>query len=375
MSRAGAIAGAVFDTNGAPMRGMSVELRRYTSRDGTPAIAKMPRILMVVGGVLRTGLTDEQGRYRIFGIPPGDYVVVAAWPPGDSGAATATPEDVARARADARAGSSQPQGGEAGRIGSIGGKAAPTPAVPLADPALEVFYPGTTNPSNAERVHISTGSDIPNRDIHLVAERGARVTGTVRLESGTVKWNWSIALARTDIVVEQHPTFRELDRFTASNLPAGRYAIIGRTWSATRDPETHLWGRTDVEVGTDDIDGVELVLRPTAFLRARVVVGDGNSQPGSTPLLVRLERADPGYPPDQLGFTNVGVSRVEADGTLTLVGIAPGRYRLALVDGSGESVPWVVRSISIDGVDLVDNILDVARGGSLGDAVIRVGAR
>jgi hypothetical protein len=247
--------------------------------------------------------------------------------------------------------------------------------VPLADPALEVFYPGTTNPSNAERVHISTGSDIPNRDIHLVAERGARVTGTVRLESGTVKWNWSIALARTDIVVEQHPTFRELDRFTASNLPAGRYAIIGRTWSATRDPETHLWGRTDVEVGTDDIDGVELVLRPTAFLRARVVVGDGNSQPGSTPLLVRLERADPGYPPDQLGFTNVGVSRVEADGTLTLVGIAPGRYRLALVDGSGESVPWVVRSISIDGVDLVDNILDVARGGSLGDAVIRVGAR
>jgi hypothetical protein len=67
----GAVGGRVLDENGQPATAVPVQLVRavYTAQG---------RSLQTVG----TGAADDRGEYRVFGVPPGHYYVLAGTPPG-----------------------------------------------------------------------------------------------------------------------------------------------------------------------------------------------------------------------------------------------------------------------------------------------------
>jgi hypothetical protein len=68
LARGGAIAGAIVDGAGEPFQGVLVRAMRLREVGG--------RTVATAAGWAR--LTDERGRYRIFGLPPGAYFIVAS---------------------------------------------------------------------------------------------------------------------------------------------------------------------------------------------------------------------------------------------------------------------------------------------------------
>ena len=71
LRRGGAIVGQLVDEFGEPVEGVGIEvLRRVPTGDG-------PRWTAVGRGVFRNGQTDDTGAFRVWSLPPGQYVVAA----------------------------------------------------------------------------------------------------------------------------------------------------------------------------------------------------------------------------------------------------------------------------------------------------------
>jgi hypothetical protein len=374
MSRGGVVTGVVFDEAGIPLKGAGVGLRPYEIRDGVAVISRN-RIYVPVGG-MKSVESDDQGRYRIFGVPPGDYLVATQKPARQGIASDLSPEDVTRARADVAARPAVQSGAPGQRPVPVENEPVRRRTASTARQPLEVFHPSTTDPMSATRIHVSAASDTSGKDIQLIAEYPVRVTGTVRVETGSLRANLVVSLVRMDVLTDGSLLAYAVrdNAFTASDVPPGHYAVIARTAPSVRDPDAYLWGRTDIQVGAGDIEGAEVVLRPTARLRVRVVRADGGSL-GPTPILVSVTPVDRSVILDSAPVAAGTTSRVAADGTLLLMGIVPGRYRVSVASGSNEPVPWIVQSVAVDGVAVGDSILDIQRSDTPGDVVVRLGTR
>ena len=68
MARGAVITGAVRDTQGEPQPGVIVRVLRFVTKDGHGQLERPP-------GILEDAVTDDEGTYRVYGLPPGDYVV------------------------------------------------------------------------------------------------------------------------------------------------------------------------------------------------------------------------------------------------------------------------------------------------------------
>jgi hypothetical protein len=66
LTETGAISGRIFNGNGLPFPNVQVQALKYGYEDGR-------RVLRTVRAIL----TDDLGQYRIFWLPPGEYVVMA----------------------------------------------------------------------------------------------------------------------------------------------------------------------------------------------------------------------------------------------------------------------------------------------------------
>src|SRR5687768_11509480 len=71
LARGGVIAGRIVDDGGEPVSGTMVAAMRYQFVQGT-------RRLVPANGEGSTDRTDDQGSFRLFGLPPGDYYVSAS---------------------------------------------------------------------------------------------------------------------------------------------------------------------------------------------------------------------------------------------------------------------------------------------------------
>lgn len=362
MRRGGVVTGVAVDESGAPVSGISVRLRRVEVRDALSSVNRnggsSPAGAMV-------GQTDEQGRYRIFGVPSGDYLIVAQWPTRGYAPELAT-DDVEKARTEVRTPRSLVQRGQAGSVSS----AEVTPAsvarvLTRARQLVPVFYPDAVNPANARPVHVSIENETAGCDIQMVITRAVAVSGTVQTESGPFHGYVPVRFEALDGYGSSSG-----DSFTGTfrndGVAPGRHALIAEWHPQSRDPAAHRWARVEIEVGSRDLEGVDLVLGPTAWLRTRVLAGDGAGLP-SEPIGVRLDPMTPARKGD--------AARASTDGAATLVGLAPGRYRFAVFALAKPQSVWDLRSVSLNGVELRDGILDVERAGSLGDVVIRLGTR
>lgn len=280
---AAAISGRVVDEDGDPLVYARVSLMRYRYVRGKRQLAE--------GG--GSAMTNDRGEYRLFGVPPGRYYVSAAY-----------------------------QGRMMGMPLLSGARRVPGASYPT------TYYPGVLDPEQAMAIQIKPGEERSGIDFRLSPVQAVSVSGrVVAAATGRPVVDVGVTLVpRTEgfspLIAR---SFQRADpatgRFTLNNVRPGSYAL----GAFYRDGEVELYARQEIEVGSNDVEGVELVLSPGTRIQGRVAVEPGGGSLKLDEARVYLEPLE-----EDLGFGRFGDGRIKEDGTFELRNLAPGRYSVRL---------------------------------------------
>jgi hypothetical protein len=346
--RAAAISGTLTNEAGEPVAGVAVAVWRwgYTRHTGDRTLV----------GVSYGVATDDRGRYRIFGLLPGQYVVATTGeePPRSGPQSSQPPDDVIRVITHADV--------EVVRQSLV----APPPKTLLrANPTL-TFFPGVVGPSDATPVSIVSGQERTSVDFTVRTAPLARISGTVSVAN---------AIGSNDISVLL--TAKGLRRLTSSfgvvmvaGADRGQFALVGvqpgdyvlRATGTVNKVPAYAW--QELTVNGRDISGVTLTLQPGVPVSGRVqFTGQPPFEVGSQ---IRLEIREV----DDIPYGRRGPAATPArDGRFSFAALAPGRY---LIEGGvGGQTGWWMRSAIVDRVDAVDVPIDVADT-ALTDVVVTI---
>lgn len=307
LQRMSVITGRVIDELGDPVSDATVysmQLRYFQGR----------RQLVPVGTL---GIrTDDAGQYRLLGLPPGDYYVLASlresWP------LETDPTQV---------------------FGYI-----PT------------YHPAAVNVAEAQRIRVALGQEVSAIDVQLVPGRTAKVSGVAMSSSGVPVAGETVSLSlevrgptmMSTMSVASAKTAGD-GTFTLTNVPAGDYRLSVRATG----PAPQEQGDLMVSVAGSDLEGVTVVTGAGGTFRGTVVREDGATL--SPPLDRLVVRAQPIAGPSRVGTQTAENGRVARDGTFETRG-ALGPTLLSVSPLSGG---WVVKSIEHDGRDVADAPFDV----------------
>lgn len=364
MPRGGVIAGTITDADGQPATGVTVTAGTYRYQAGAGERRLSP------AGV-NSGTTDDRGTYRIFGLPAGDYVVMALVRPAVPAAGdlqVISEAEIRRALADVRErqSRSQPRPSMAPSSSTV-----PQPEMRRGVAYSTVFFPGTPSPSRATVVTVGKAEERAGIDFQLQYVPTARVEGTVVLpQPGTQ--GALVALTPADQTTgTQSVEFRRTapagpdGRFTLPGVPPGRYTLMARaTLSRTPGtpaggpPPAPLWASTEIAVDGQDVTDIALTLQRGLTIAGRLAFeGTRPPPPDLTKLRVNLPFA----------LTSTGASialppvQLDAAGRFTVDGILPAAYRIgSTIQGIRSPLgAWWLKSIVIDGRDVLDAPLDL----------------
>lgn len=351
LARGAAITGMIRDQNGDPMPNLDVVTTPLAAQPGSPVASVM---------------TDDRGIYRVFGLAPGQYLVMARL----SGITSPNVGQVSDAEIDDLLQKLQ-QRASAGRGGAIAsaepvaarGRGEAGPRFPTYGYA-PFYYQGTPDPDQAVAVVLAEGEERQGVDIVLRLIRNVTVEGRVSFEDGTVPPNTQITLTRTgtrarsgDVLVTPG-SMRRADAsggFQFTGVAPGKYRVIARATTTAA-----FWAVADMTLGDADISGLAMTLRPGMRLSGRVIFDAHTLRPPDT-TAVRLRVVDvasPGGP--------VASAAGRADGTFEINGILPGVYSMASV---WADTGWWLRSVEIGGKDLLDFPVELNAGDVTGAVV------
>jgi protocatechuate 3,4-dioxygenase beta subunit len=352
------ITGVVLDHTGQPSVGTTVRAMRYAMRNGER------RLLPLRSSVA----TDDRGEYRIYGLPPGDYVVGASWRPGFLGTQgnelqLTTDLDVRDARAGDRT-------------------AAPPQPIALAS----TFYPGTVVPAQAAVVSIKSGEERGGVDFTLQVVPTAHIDGSVLLPGAgpmppgiKVSLMASGQLAFPGVPFDGYRTAVVTPdaTFSFADISPGRYTLLARATlpaavlgaGAPGGPPQIVWATADLSVDGDNLSGLILTLAPGMTIEGRVRF-DGKSLTPPADLQSVKVTLQPVQSADAVTLTP-SAAKVDADGRFVLTGVVPGRYRLVGSLPSGTAaVGWGLQSAGVNGRDALDVPFDVQPNQNVTDAVV-----
>jgi protocatechuate 3,4-dioxygenase beta subunit len=329
LPRGSVIAGRITDEFGEPVANANVTAMRYGFAAGA-------RRLLPGGGQNSRDSTDDQGQFRLFGLPPGEYIVSASFRTG-------------------RGESADPAGENSGYAAT--------------------YYPGTTNAAEAQRVTLGVAQEHNSIVFSLVATRLVRVTGTVLNSQGAPVANGSVTLtAAGGRVLGGGPMSNFSGRIDGSgqfrvfNVPPGRYIAQVRSGrgrnAAAGTPE---YGRQEVTVGAQDLDGVVLVTAPGGRV-AGTVVSDSGTPPGFAPqqisIAARVIAVDPAVATPNFN------GRVNADWTFEIAGVfEPRLFRPNLPQG------WTLKSVTLNAEDITDIPIEIPPGQTVSGIQVVVSQR
>lgn len=233
LPRSSVITGTVLGMDGEPLARISVGALLLR-----PGAEPMQR-----GG----SSTDDRGQFRIFGLPPGDYVVRANAPPG----------------------------GMVGPQTEVEGE--PTGYAPT-------YAPGTAALDQAMRVRVAPGGEV-TVDIRLMETRVFKITGIVLNSKGEASRNSSVMLGRPSEMgfSSYGSSVSPTGEFTFRNVPPGRYELMGRYMPqqptapgmirmGPGGPEGQEYASVSIEVGNADVENVLISTRPGATVSGRIVL-------------------------------------------------------------------------------------------------------
>src|SRR2546425_1008916 len=293
LPRHGAIMGRVVDENGEPLEGVSVSVKEMRLLGGRRQLVSVPGVL--------PRQTNELGRYRVYGLQPGDYVVSA----------------------------------EVGQVGSDD-----LPGYPV------TYFPGTINPVEAQRIQIGLSEEVSSVELALTPVRTARITGRTFTSSGEpfqagvqMRPSWR----STGAIAEAVGARAQPDGgFEFSNVPPGDYVI-----QAFKGAEIG-WQRVTVN-GLDATDAVmpfgaesqsvvdvEIVLT-REVTRITGTLSDARGAPAASGAVIAFaEDRERWYQ----GSRFLAASRPSQNGSFVIAGLPPGAYLVAPVGRLPDRDGW-----------------------------------
>jgi hypothetical protein len=297
MIRGGAVEGQITDQNNEPLSRVMVQLSRYRTMQGK-------RSLMPVG----MAQTDDRGHFRLFEIAPGSYYLSASY--GSFGF---------------------PDGG---------GAFPPT------------YYPGALSPQEASKLQVAPAAEITGINMALTEAASFTISGKVMRGDGKPATGARLMSMR-------HPPegFAMMfggsgvdadGTFKLSNMLPGKYRL---TTSTTRDGKQES-GSVIVEVGSEDLQNVFIVLGNGAEVSGKIVVEGKSTQP-IEPRQIRVTLV-PDAGPMMGGFFGGGPQETKDDLTFTQ-NVAEGSMRFNVNLPTGN---FYLKSIRMEGRDVTDQAVD-----------------
>jgi Carboxypeptidase regulatory-like domain len=298
LPRAAAISGRITDELGEPITHAFVTVSRRRFVDGQRVVAPVSEGIQAL---LSGGLTDDMGRYRIYGLSPATYYVSAmtdASPPG-----SLTDQ---RRRAS-------------------------------------TFFPGVTAMADAEPVTIDVGQEA-DASFSVREARTVNVSGTVRTAGGE-PGRGSVSLLGMRPMPSDGTLVARIavdGSFTVANVASGEYRAHAQLTGTTPIER----GSQPVMVGDQDLSGLLIVTSPGAIARGRVTFDEPASAPAGR---VTLEVFPAAPVPDLAGrpYPTVNVDRTFEVRDLH----ERNTFRLGPIVPDG----WELSSVRIEGADVTDS--------------------
>jgi hypothetical protein len=317
------IGGRVTDEYGEPVANARVVAMRYGYANGA-------RRLLPAAGSNISDTTDDLGQYRLFGLPPGDYVISATL---RAGAAEVT----------------DPAGAELSGY-------APT------------YFPGTPNVTEAQRVTVGVSQENTSVSFGLVATKLVRIAGQVMSSTGGAAGGGVVTLmpatgaAGRGALLLQGGAGRvdQTGTFRINGVAPGRYQLQAQTGQRGAGE----FAKMDIAIGAEDVDGLVLVTSPGARVSGTVVTDTGQPpsfRPQQVQVIARPSNPDstvggfgggPGGGPGGGGFFGGGPGgngRLGDDFSFEIGNIVePRLFRVNAPQG------WALKSVSLNGQDITD---------------------
>ena len=293
LPRGGVISGRVVDEFGEPISEVMVAVQQYQNMQGQ-------RRLMPTG---RQEQTNDIGEFRLFGVAPGQYYLVATWR------------------------SQNPMNNE--------DRTAYAP----------IYFPGTDNPAQAQRITLGIGEEKSDVVMALRPIRATRVSGTATGADGKPMTGSVMVIATGGFGFNMAGggPIRPDGTFTVNGLAPGEYTLRAQSFGPTRDPET---ATATITATGDDITNVQLVAAKPSTATGRIVMDPGAAAALPTGLMLFPSPIQPG-PMAMMG--GGGPTRIADDGAFEMKS-PPGRVRITLIGANG----WALRSVRLNGADVTD---------------------
>jgi hypothetical protein len=318
LPRGSVLGGRVTDEFGEPVANASVTAMRYAYTAGARRLVPAP-------GANGRDTTDDQGQFRLFGLPPGEYYVSATLRSG--GPEVTDP------------------------MGELSGYAA-------------TYFPGTTNIGEAQRVTVAIAQENTSVNFGLIATRLVRVSGQVMMSNGAPAPGGMVVLAPTNagggraMLMQQGGAGNRIDqtgRFRLPNVAPGRYQMQAR--AGGREFEL---ARMDLVVGTEDVEGLTLVTAPGAVINGTIVSDTGETfdfRPQQLQVSARLASPET----QGAGQGGPGGSRLGDDWSFSLRNVIdPILVRTSSPQG------WTLKSVLLNGQDITDTPMEFPPGQTIG---------
>ena len=314
LARGGVISGRILDDGGEPVSGTMVAAVRYQFVAGT-------RRLVPARGEGSTRSTDDQGAFRLFGLPPGDYYVSA----NNRNNMMVMP-GVTNTESDGFA---------------------PT------------YYPGTPNIAEATRVTVRANQEMSGASFALIVARMAKVRGRALNSRGEPVASTMLMLTPDEPMVMSMGFNNAMvagdGSFEFANVPPGRYNLQVRPGGMPN--ANSEFATVKVTVGNDDIDNLIVTTSVGATARGVVLTDDG-----SVPTF-RADQVSIFPSPAEPGgmMINPGQNRINDDFTFELTSLSERRLIRANI---GPTLGWYLKAVVLDGQDVTDSGVEFTPGRS-----------
>jgi hypothetical protein len=294
------VTGRVVDEFGDPVEGAAVTLSQIKFQTGRK------RLVSVSG--MSGRMTDDLGRYRIYAVPPGEYVV-----------------------------------------GATVGQVVPFQPVSGVTGYATTYFPSTVNPREGQLVSVPRSQDVTAVDLVLVPTPTATISGR-KVGSDGRPFGGALFLnpsQRSGAIVTPGTGARIYNdgRFEFPNVAPGDYVIQADEGKKSPDREGQFaWALVTVDGG--DVPDVLLESTPGSTISGRVVFeGDG---PPVQSLSISPVRADADRAP--LSNGSIVEAEVRSDLRFFMMGVHGPRRITVPRAPSG----WMLKSVSAKGVDVTD---------------------
>jgi hypothetical protein len=296
----GVISGTVYDEDGDPVTQAQVRALRAAGSGAHRQLTESG-----------SAQTNDLGEYRIWGLEPGQYLVVATYQRQQPGFGEDADELV-----------------------------------------LPTFHPSTQDVSQAMLVDVQPGAEVSEINVDLGRAHAVAVRGRVVVD-GAVKSLRRVSLSLTPHTSSQ--TSYSLANYSASvqndlgdfeipRVPPGSYFLT----ASMSDEKRQLFARVPVEVGNGNVDGVTVVLSSALELAGRIRVE------GSSPFDVT--QLDPWLQPID-NMMGGGSGKVRPDGTFVIQNVFDGTYQVRLF---GLPEGYYVKSARLGGSDVLESGLAIS---------------